>query len=122
MMLSQYLDNFRFDEDNNIIDCIDVDRAYHGRTDRTGKIFALNLSEYLGYEHDALTISYDIDSLLYTSPNIPRVNGSLSFFLFGNHHKKLARHNHLYHQVSVGLNRSIKVKLFRVPHTQLFQI
>lgn len=116
--LKEFLEYFIEDETGKIISCQNWEAVTTGNFGVRQKV-ALNLVEFMGYEPDELYSRYDVDSILLTCKQLPTINGSISYFLYGKHQAKLLKHNHIY-EYFPELNK--RVKLFRIPHLQLFQI
>lgn len=115
-----FLENFFFnDETEDVVGIKNPDMVYNGFEETSTKPLRLSVQDGLNYNPSWISSEYDVDSitLLVQPSEWPEIHGSLSYTLIGKYTNKLLRHNHLYYQ-----HGSQQLRLFRIPHFQLFQI
>lgn len=107
--LEEYLRMFAWEwkgERPWLIRCSDLDQLYHGRR-------GIQFWNYLNYTQKDIQYAYDIDSVVYTTTDVPRLRQTLSVMFLSNRLKNLQKHNHEYFQMGKELT-----KLHRIPHYQ----
>jgi len=118
--METFLELFVYDEENeDIVGIRRTNAVYNGFQEHSNKICGLSVQDGLNYNSSFVKSEYDVDSimLLVEPSNWPVICGSLSYTLIGKFTSKLLRHNHLYYQ-----HGNQQLRLFRIPHFQLFQI